>query len=234
MSKNRGKRPNDDVLFGEAWLSVFKEAVDDLCYLLTKNYAAGAALELVGNRHQLNQHQRMAVQRMSVSDQEIAQRKRSACSASALKGQKVTIDGFNLLILLESAISGAYIFRGRDGLYRDIASVHGTYKRVIQTPEALRLAGNALQGLGVLQVTWLLDAPIAHSGKLKAFLYHVSEENGYYWQIALVNNPDKMLITTQDIVVSSDGWVLNQAARWYNLGGYLIESQITDAHVVVV
>src|SRR6266404_1471952 len=43
------------------------------------------------------------------------------------------IDGFNLILTLESALGGGVMLVGRDGCYRDMASVHGTYRRVEET-----------------------------------------------------------------------------------------------------
>ncbi len=234
MSSHRGRKPHDDQLFGPHWLPILKEAVDDLGYLLTRGYSASAALAIVGNRYQLNQRQRMAVGRMSASDQEISQRKQKECKPIALQDQAVAIDGFNLLILLESVMSGAYIFKGRDGTYRDIASVHGSYKRVIQTEEAIPLAGDTLKALKVSAVRWVLDSPVSYSGQLKEFLYKLSEENGYHWEVTLIHNPDIVLAESQQIVISSDGWILDRVARWFNLGAYLIENKLPQAQTISV
>ena len=36
------------------WITIFKEAVDDLCFLLTRGYGENSALSIVGNRYKLN------------------------------------------------------------------------------------------------------------------------------------------------------------------------------------
>ncbi len=56
--RNRGKESDDDKLFGLKWLPVFKEAVDDLCFLLTRGYAENSALALIGNHYRLKKRQR--------------------------------------------------------------------------------------------------------------------------------------------------------------------------------
>jgi hypothetical protein len=48
-----------------------------------------------------------------------------------LEDETILIDGFNLLITIESALSGGYIFIGVDGGFRDLSSIHWSYKRVI-------------------------------------------------------------------------------------------------------
>lgn len=208
--------------------------MDDLCFLFTRGYGEPSALQLVGNRYRLNKRQRNAVMRMSCSEAEKEKRAASSCQPKELKGQIVEIDGFNLLILLESTLSGAYVFKGRDGLYRDISSVHGSYKRVLKTEEAILLVGQVFKKLEVQSVRWYLDQPVSNSGRLKTRLMELSRENDFNWEVELVFNPDKVLAESKEIVVSSDGWILNETARWFNMGAYLLENWIDDVHSIEV
>ena len=73
--------------------------------------------------------------------------------------------------MLESVLSGAYVFKGRDSIYRDISSVHSTYKRVEKTEEAICLVGTVLKEMNVKKVKWYLDEPISNSGRLKTRLF---------------------------------------------------------------
>ena len=148
-TRNRGKQSNDDKWFASKWHPIFAEAVNDFCYFLSRGYAENSVLQIVGNRYKLNKRQRNAILRISSSDQEINTRNQSICQIADIKNKIIDIDGFNLLILLESALSGAYIFKGRDGTYRDISSVHGSYKRVRKTENAILLVGNTLKEMKV-------------------------------------------------------------------------------------
>ena len=67
---------------------------------------------------------------------------------STLRGRPLRIDGFNLILTLESALGGGIVLGGRDGCYRDLASVHGTYRRVEETRPALDLSTRLLADLG--------------------------------------------------------------------------------------
>lgn len=231
-NRNRGKQSSDDKWFATKWHPVFKEAVDDLCFLLSRGYAENSALEIVGNRYKLNKRQRNAISRMSCSAQEIVKRKASECEVGELKDQMIEIDGFNLLIFLESALSRAFIFKGRDGLYRDISSVHGSYKRVIKTEEAILLVGKVLQTLQVKAVKWYLDQPVSNSGRLKTKLMELSRNHAFNWEVELVFDPDKVLIQSPNIIISSDGWILSQAQKWFNLSSYLIAQHLQEANVI--
>ena len=233
-TRNRGKHPSDNKWFAPKWYPIFKEAVDDHSFLLTRGYAPTSALQLVGNRYKLNKRQRNAIMRISSSNQEIISRNKNVCPPADLKNQIIEIDGFNLLIILESALSGAFIFKGRDGTYRDISSVHGSYKKVQKTENAILLVGNTLKSFGVKSVKWYFDKPVSNSGRLKTMLREISEANEFNWEIELVYNPDKELAESQNIVVSSDGWVLDETEKWFNLAAFLIENNLKDSNIIEV
>ena len=231
--RNRGKQSSDDQHFSEKWHPIFTEALDDLCFLLTRGYTDGSALQLVGNRYKLNKRQRQALLRVSANDHEFTRRKATELAEVDLENKIIEIDGFNLLILLESALSGAFIFKARDGLYRDISSVHGSYKRVVKTEEAIILTGKLLNDLKVQSVKWYLDQPVSNSGRLKTRLLELSALHGFKWEVELVFDPDKVLAKSENVIVSSDGWILNQASQWVNLGAVLVNDYIKEANVLV-
>lgn len=234
-TRNRGKQPNDDKDFGSKWHPIFTVAINDLCYLLTRAYGESSALQIVGNRYKLNKRQRNAVLRVSCKDEAIKKRDQSRLESDELANKMIEIDGFNLLILLESALSGAYVFKCRDALYRDISSVHGSYKRVMKTEAAILMIGNALNELGVKSIKWYLDQPVSNSGRLKTRLLEISNVNQFNWEVELVYDPDKVLAKSQHVVVSSDGWILDNAKTWFNLGHYLFEERsIIEANILAV
>ncbi len=233
-TRNRGKKSGDDKWFAERWFPIFKDAVDDLCYLFSRGYSENSALQIVGNRYKLNKRQRKAIWRISASEDDIKIRELSQCPVSDLVNKTLNIDGFNLLILLESALSGAYIFKCRDSTYRDISSVHGSYKRVLKTEEAILLTGTVLNSLKIKSTTWYLDKPVSNSGMLKSRLIEISQANSFNWNVALRFNPDKSLAKSKHVVISSDGWILNRAGQWFNLGAYIIENYISQANIIEV
>ncbi|SHM32129.1 DUF434 domain-containing protein [Flavobacterium chilense] len=122
--KNRGKEASDDTLFGTEKIQLkLKGAVTDLTYFLTRGYGEKATLALVGNRYRLNSRQQQAVRGMSASQSQIEDRKSKEIQSQDLEGKEIAIDGFNVLILLESILSNAYVFKGQDGFIRDLSSL---------------------------------------------------------------------------------------------------------------
>ena len=141
-------------------------------------------------------------------------------------------DGYNVLITIEAAMSGGLIFRGRDGCCRDLASIHGTYRRVSETQPAIELIGGFLQQIGINQALWLLDSPVSNSGRLKTLIREIAEKNGWGWEIELVISPDAVLIKGEKTVASSDSVVLDKCSKWVDLAGEIIKNRIPAAKII--
>lgn len=231
--KNRGKEAKDDALFGAPKMQKkIKAAVNDICYLLSRGYAQKSSIQLVGHRYRLTARQQQAIMGMSASEQQISKRESTCVSIKDLKGKDVIIDGFNLLIILESALSKAYVFKGADGCYRDLSTVYGTYKRVQQTEFALLLVGTILKQAEVNSVLWVFDKPVSNSGRLKTLLYDLAKKEDYKWDVLLENNPDTFLAKSDAVVITSDAWILDRAQSWCNLAGYIIECKMESPPMV--
>lgn len=220
--KNRGKETGDEKLFGPEKMRLrLKEAVTDMSHLLTRGYGPRSALVLVGNRYQLNVRQQKALLGMCASDEQIAVRTGRSLTAGELNGRDVVIDGFNVLILLESLLSGAYVFKGVDGFYRDLSAVYGSYRKVRQTARAIELIAEFYRTEGIRSITWFFDKPVSNSGKLKKLIEDFAAENGYSWEVYLTFQTDKDIAAAGKIAVSSDAWILDNAAQNFNLIQYV-------------
>ncbi len=222
-NRNRGKNTGDEVLFGtEKQLDRLKSAVQDMHYLLSRNYAERAASELVGNHYRLKTRQIQAVRGAAASEFQLRNRMSKEVRLEDLNGRIIYLDGFNVLILLESLLSGAYIFEGMDGSFRDLSGVHGTYKRVMQTAASIELVAGFFRKSGAAELVWIFDKPVSNSGRIKQMILDFAVENDLNWSAGLEFNPDKCLAEGAEIAVSSDAWILDHCKSWFNLIGYLI------------
>jgi hypothetical protein len=145
--KHRGPHPNDKELFRPKVIPAMQEAVAEYSWLLSHDYPPKAGLKLVGDKFQFKKRQLNAIQRSACSDDSLSYRKEHKTPVHALKEKEIGIDTYNLLITIESALSKGYLFIGRDGCYRDLSSVHGTYRRVEGTFPALERIGLTLEQL---------------------------------------------------------------------------------------
>ncbi|MFA4944847.1 MAG: DUF434 domain-containing protein [Lentisphaeria bacterium] len=221
-TRHRGPAPGDDHLFAPAALPSLRQATADLGWLLGRGYPADSSLKLVGDRFQLTARQRLAVGRCAAAPATAAARRARELPAAGLAGQRLLIDGFNLLVTLETALAGGLVFRGRDGCLRDLAGVHGTWRRLAETIPALELAGTVLAELRPAAGLWLLDRPVSNSGRLRGMLLELAAAHGWPWEAELLFNPDRRLATATDPVATSDHAILDQCGSWFNLAAAIL------------
>ncbi len=207
-------------------------AVSDLAWLLGRGYAQPSATKIVGDRYELTSRQRIAIQRTSCSDEALEGRISKQVGVPALGGREIAIDGYNLLVTVESALAGGMILVGRDTTCRDLASMHGSYRTMNETRNALELIGQSLVDLGVLDVLWALDSPVSNSGRLRTLMLALAQRNEYHWQVELMLNPDKALMEQPRVVATSDSVILDGCANWTNLARHIIQTHVPTACVV--
>jgi hypothetical protein len=229
---HRGPHPEDAKLFApDAWPAL-REATAELCWLLSRDYAAPSALKLVGDRHQLSARQRAALERCACSDAARAQRAARRLDVTRLAGRALWLDGYNVLTTIEVALGGGVILAAGDGTYRDIASMHGTYRKVAETLPALELLGQASTAGGAARWIWYLDRPVSNSGRLKKIIETLAAERGWPWQVELVPNPDAVLAATAEVIATADSVILDRCQQWCNLARAVIDQQIPHAYIV--
>jgi len=229
---HRGPHPSDSKLFGADCRAHLQNALTDYAWLLTRGYAEKSALKLVGDRFALTKRQRLAVMRCACSDPQRTVRAKSRLPISDLLGQSLAIDGYNVLITIEAALSGGLIFKGRDGCLRDLAGIHGTYRKVDETIPALKLIGDFLKQTEITHCLWLLDSPVSNSGRLKTLITQLAEEHDWPWDVQLLLNPDTALKETSDIVATSDSVILDHCGQWINLAEAIIAETLPKTTVI--
>lgn len=224
----RGPRPNDRELFAGERVPTLTRAVADLSWLLSRGYADPSALKLVGDRYALTARQRMAVSRAACGD--AARHARRARRVDDVSGEIVLVDGFNALIVLESALSGGLVLVGRDGAHRDLASVHGAWRRVARTEDAISAMATALVPAREIQI--FLDSPVSNSGRLARAMRELAATNAWPWRVELVPDPDRALAASGDVVATGDARVLDAGVRWFDLPAAAIAAFSEPAWVI--
>jgi hypothetical protein len=213
-------------------LPALRAAVGDLSWLLSRGYTTPSALKLVGDRYTLTERQRIGVARCACSDAARAGRAARCADVEAATGAIVFIDGYNLLTTIEAALGHGVILAARDSAYRDMASMHGTWRKVAETGPALALIGQRLAELGCGEAVWYFDSPVSNSGRLKTLVRETAQAHGWNWTVELVKDPDPVLIESSGLVVSADSAILDGCTAWLNLARDIIARSVPAAHVV--
>ncbi len=230
--RHRGAHPADADLFHTDQLPKLRVAASDLSWLLSRGYTMTSALKLVGDRHGLRERQRLAVSRSSCSEQDRQRRMAHCVSVAQIRNENVIVDGFNLLITIEAALSRGPLFVGVDKCIRDLSSVHGSYRSVEETEQAIRMIGQALENLAASSVTWLLDRPVSNSGRLATRIAEIALQRDWPWRVEVVFNPDATIISSIAVAITSDSSILNQVERWVDLKTYLLVSELPSAWTI--
>lgn len=230
--RHRGAHPEDARLFEAARLPQLRVAVSELSWLLSRGYQTKSALKLVGDCHNLRERQRLAVSRAACPDESRERRRASRVDGAEVAGEELIVDGFNLVITLEAALSGGLLVLGRDGCVRDLSSVHGSYRAVEETERAVLLAGEALGPLAPSSVLWLFDSPVSNSGRLAARVRDLAAAHGWRWEVRAEFNPDREIVKSRRLAVTSDSNVIDGVERWLNLGRMIVESYVEGAWMI--
>lgn len=227
----RGFDPGDLKDFSGEALRKLSLAQEEVQWLLGRGYKAGPAAEFVGSHYQLSSRQRMALQRASSSTLQQQKRLSSMLPFEAARDGCLYVDGFNLIITLEVALSGSLVILGSDGVLRDLAGLRGTYFLIDQTDRALELIGETFRALEVPEAVFYLDSPVSNSGRLKSRIL----EHAGLWNIPvaveLVPNSDTVL-SKMPRIVTGDSVILDQCSSWFNLSRKIVRDRIKDAWIV--
>jgi len=146
--------------------------------------------------------------------------------------RRIAVDGFNVLVSVEAAMSGGVVLCGRDRCYRDMASMHGSYRKVSETDPAVNIIGQVLATAKPASVIWLLDRPVSNSGRLAALIRNTAVRNRWPWSVELADNPDSDLKRFEDVVATADGEILNDVNVWFNLARQVISNAVPNAWIV--
>jgi hypothetical protein len=157
-------------------------------------------------------------------------RRERAVTETQLRDGTVEIDGFNLVIWIEVALSKGLLLRGGDGAYRDLAGLRGSYHLVEETELALKLLGTVFYELRVQRARFYLDQPVSNSGRLKERMIQHSKSWTTQVEVLVVRNPDRELYD-KPLVISSDAAVLDRVKSWFNMPKYLLENKLEDPWV---
>lgn len=219
----RGFMPSDKQDFSEQALPALRKAAAEICYLISRGYPVLSAVRFVGDHYQFSERQRLALAR-AVSPQESI-RSRKSRQVTDISGERIYIDGFNIIISLEIAFSGSMLFSCMDGTVRDLAGLHGTYRLIPQTDKAIKALLAALEELRVLGAVIYLDRPVSNSGRLRERICSLAEGIPFGLDVEIRDSVDTLL-KSEPLVASGDAIILDRCDRWFDLTRYVISSAL--------
>jgi len=225
IQAKRGFVPSDAREFSEQALEKLRTAADEVRFLLNHGYPVKSTTRFIGDHYLFSERQRLALARTVSPDAHI--QARLAKEAKDIAGETLFIDGFNVIIGLEIAFSESLLFRCMDGTVRDLAGLHGTYRLIPETDQAISALLAALGSLHIAKAVIYLDQPVSNSGRLKQRILELALDIPFELNV-LIENPVDAILKKQPLTASGDAFILDECSRWFNLAKYVIETQIGD------
>ena len=227
----RGFCEDDKRWFSNKEIIRLKKAQEEIRYLIDRDYKMSSVVTFVGDRYQFSIRQRDALKRATSTSEKVVYRKNKILSIDKIKEGPIYIDGFNLIITIEVALSkGTLIFCDDDNI-RDIAGLRGTYKIIDKTDIALDIIGQFLENAKAKEVIIYLDSPVSNSGKLKSTIMDQAKKWNFNIHVELVNNAD-IILEKSDRVVSSDSVIIDKCISYFNLNKSIINQYIKSAELI--
>ncbi len=192
-----------------------EDATSDLKFLLNKNYNKKAALEFVGNHYLLDKEERNYLQRKVYSTEASKGRKSKIIPLSKIRGKTLFIDGYNVLITVESICSSdGSIVICDDGVLRDVNAVFGKYKCKEDTVNALNSVLALVKIYKPQDVQVFFDSQVSRSGELARLTEEIMKKQEIKGSAHTAPNVDYQLITKsheiEGVVATSDSVIMDK------------------------
>ncbi len=140
-----------------------------------------------------------------------ASRKNKRISVGELSGRTVAIDGYNVLITVESLIVRAPVYLCDDGFLRDTRGIFRRYRSSDNTILALSKILSILKENGVGRAEVLLDQQISRSGTLAAKIREMMTDHGVLGCAKTAKDVDRRLKLANSPVATGDGAIIDEA-----------------------
>ncbi|MHA1836137.1 MAG: DUF434 domain-containing protein [Candidatus Odinarchaeia archaeon] len=203
-------------------LNLIFEAAEDLRFLLSRGYNRPTAIKFVGDKYLLNRYERQILFRSVFPKNIVAEVQGKTVTIENIRGTKLAIDGYNVLITLEAILKGDIIILCEDGIIRDISGVFEKYKVGEYTFKALTNIFELLSKHRPKETIFLLDSPISKSGDLAALINDYFKEFRLPGEAKTSKKVDSELLLCE-IVATSDHIILNKASKVLDIPSHFLK-----------
>jgi len=216
-------------------ISKLSSPARDIRYLLERGYPKTSSIRFVGDHYRLNRHERHILTRVIVPPKTAVARNRKRLTPKEVSGKKVLADGYNVLIAIESTLSGHTLWLCDDGFVRDTRGVFRSHINTDITIEAVKQMCAILAKSNVSYVKVLLDSQMSQSGELAASIRQ---------ELALLSLPGEVLTSAhadfdlkhddpEYVVTTADGVIIDAVEKVIDLPAAVIEEKGIWAEMII-
>lgn len=206
-----------------------KDAIKDFRFLLNRGYRRSVAIDFVSNHYRLSKQERHLLTRAIFSDDEIKARRKKLTQIGKIKGKHLAVDGYNVIITLESMLQNRPLILCDDGFVRDISAVFGKHKITGTTLRALNKLFKLLSKYPPAEIQFFLDQPVSHSGELAGLIRGYIKKNNLVGEAITTKAVDRAIIEAVKkggIAASSDRSLIEKARSVVNIPNYFAKNVI--------
>ncbi len=187
------------------------DAATDIRYLLERGYKRNSSIRFAGDHYRLDKYDRYILARTVFSSHTSKARKKKKLHCEELKGKTLLVDGYNVLITLESMLGGERMWIADDSFLRDIQGVFNNHSNEKLTFQAVEEMLSFLLNADVKKTDVLLDSQMKHSGELAAFIRKRMKELSIKGEAKTSRNVDYDLKNCQPsyVIATADGIIID-------------------------
>ncbi len=205
---------------------LLKEAARDLRWIDARGYPRRSAIRFIGDHYQLSARERDILLRSAFPAATVKERRRRVVQACDLSKERVIIDGYNVTITIESALSGRLIILADDGFVRDVSRIFRSFMATEQTRVAWSHILRFLKEREPGMIEVVLDRPMSKSAELAARITRWMKECRIPGLCTLSSTGEKELAGQKGIKASADTVIIDHSDRVFDLAGHIIRRRL--------
>jgi hypothetical protein len=200
-----------------------EDAVSEIRYLLERGYPKQSAITYVCNHHRLTLEFRHIFTRILYPQRTITSRRAKTVGCGDIENNEVWIDGYNILIGVESALRGDPVYLCDDGFLRDTRGVFRNFHSSDETEQALHELLSVLALHNPRRIEIVFDSQISKSGELARQIDKNMNDMGISGCARTSKQADFDLKQCKSMVATSDGGIIDAVEHVVNLQACILE-----------
>ncbi|VVB62947.1 Uncharacterised protein [uncultured archaeon] len=186
---------------------------------MDRGYPKESAIRFVSDHHRLLEEQRFMLTRVVFASDTAEKRRDRILPLEALHGRALFIDGYNVLISVESLLGGKPVYLCDDGFLRDIQGIFRSYRPSDLTAPALDAIFDLLARACPAVTEVLLDQQISMSGRLAVMTRMAMAEHDVPGMVRTAQDVDRQLKKMKGVIATGDGAILDAAVSVVDIPG---------------
>jgi hypothetical protein len=138
-----------------------------------------------------------------------------------LRGKALFIDGYNVLISMESLLGGKSVYLCDDGILRDVQGIFRGYRLSDLTAPALDAIFDLLASACPAVTEVILDKQISMSGQLAILTRRTMTEHDVTGLVRTARDVDHRLKEMEGVIATGDGNIIDAAEKIVDIPGVI-------------